>query len=42
MVARVLCSSQSSGWFLGCYAVVSEFCVVARVLCSFQRVLGGC
>ncbi len=34
--------SENFGWMLGCCAVVSEFCVVARVLCICQRVLGGC
>ncbi len=34
--------SENFGRMLGCCAVVSEFCVVARVLCSCQRVLGGC
>ncbi len=34
--------SESFGWLLGFCAVVSEFCVVARVLCSCQIVLGGC
>ncbi len=34
--------STSCGWLLACYAVVSEFWVVARVFCSCQRVLGGC
>ncbi len=34
--------SESFGWLLGCCAVVREFWVVARVLCSCQIVLGGC
>jgi len=33
---------ESFEWLLMCFAVVREFWVVARVLCSCQRVLGGC
>ncbi len=37
----MFCSCQSSVWLLVCFAVVREFGVVTRVLCSCQRALSG-